>query len=357
MSKELLKWYDAVKRDLPWRIDTNPYKVWLSEIMLQQTQVITVIGYFNRFIEKYPDIHALAKADESEVFKLWEGLGYYSRAKNLIKCSKVLIDQYGGHFPETIEALVKLPGIGPYTAGAIASISFNQKVPAVDGNVLRVISRLNCVDLPINNPKHMPIYQSYTVALMTERPGDFTQALMELGATVCTPKNPKCGDCPLAYQCSALKTGTVERFPVKTPKAQKRDVMLGIMILVHGDELLIVKSPGEGLLANLWGFPKVELDLEQPIELQVDQHLQEFYGIQTKIKFSLEGKPHIFTHLKWKPILFFFYVNDKISIEFPLIEWTELDGLKSKALPTAFTKQIPVIKQGLEHMKNTNLEG
>jgi len=180
MSKALLDWYDLVKRELPWREDTVPYKVWISEIMLQQTQVVTVVDYFNRFIAKYPDVIALSKADESDVFKLWEGLGYYSRAKNLIRCAQIIADDHKGVFPSTVEGLQKLPGIGPYTAGAIASIAFNESVPAIDGNVLRVISRLYLIDLPINQAKHMDVFKEQTMHLMTERPGDFNQALMEL---------------------------------------------------------------------------------------------------------------------------------------------------------------------------------
>lgn len=357
MSKELLNWYDEVKRDLPWRVDTDPYKVWLSEIMLQQTQVVTVISYFKRFIEKYPDVIALANADESDVFKLWEGLGYYSRAKNLLRCAKKVVDDYDGKFPSSAEALETLPGIGPYTAGAIASISFNQMVPAVDGNVLRVISRLECIDLPINHPKHMPLFKAHTVALMTERPGDFTQALMELGATICTPKNPKCDACPLSINCCALKRDAISLYPMKLPKLGKRDINLGILILVHEAEVLVVKNPNAGLLSNLWGFPILELDGNRSEETQIDGFLQETFGIVSKISFKREGKQHVFTHLKWKPILFFFYVNDKISIEFPQMDWSTLEGLKSKALATAFTKQLPLIQAGIEVLKNTNSEG
>jgi len=357
MSKALLDWYDRIKRPLPWRKDTEPYKVWLSEIMLQQTQVITVINYFNRFISKYPDVLALSKADEADVFKLWEGLGYYSRARNLIRCARIVVDDYSGSFPDTAECLQKLPGIGPYTAGAIASIAFGEWVPAIDGNVLRVISRLNKIELPINQPKNNEVFKAYTMALMSERPGDFNQALMELGATVCKPRKPNCEQCPLLDICLAYQTQSVERYPNITPKPLKRDINLGICILFNVDTLLITKNSNTGLLANLWGFPSVECDDLDTGEIQIARWLYENYGIIGKFVHKQVGKTHIFTHLKWKPILYFFYVNDKISIEFPICEWSTLERLKAKAFPTAFTKQIEGIKSGFDAIKNKTFEG
>ncbi len=357
MSKALLDWYDVVKRELPWRDDTVPYKVWISEIMLQQTQVVTVVDYFNRFITKYPDVFALSKAEESDVFKLWEGLGYYSRAKNLIRCARIIVDDYSGEFPSTSESLQKLPGIGPYTAGAIASIAFDERVPAIDGNVLRVISRLYLIDLPINQPKHMHVFKTYTMGLMTERPGDFNQALMELGATVCTPRKANCNACPLSDTCLAYKINAVDKFPNKPPKPLKREVDLGICIVFNGESILITKNSNNGLLANLWGFPSVECDNQSTGTIQIARWLEENYGINGKYMYKHLGKTHIFTHLKWKPILYFFYVNDKISIEFPICEWTTLERLNEKALPTAFKKQIDSIKAGFEAIKNMKSEG
>ncbi len=357
MSIALLNWYDSVKRDLPWRQDTEPYKVWISEIMLQQTQVVTVVDYFNRFINKYPDIMALSKAEESDVFKLWEGLGYYSRAKNLIRSARIIMDDMGGMFPSTAEDLQKLPGIGPYTAGAIASIAFGERVPAVDGNVLRVIARLNAVDLPINQPKNLVVFRQLTMALMTDRPGDFNQALMELGATICTPRRPACSECPLSDICISYKTDSVEKFPNLPPKPSKREVDLGICIVFNGDKLLITKNSNNGLLANLWGFPSVELDPASSGEIQIARWLEDNYGISGTCVYKHSGRVHIFTHLKWKPILYFLYVNDKISIEFPICEWTTLERLNEKALPTAFKKQINAIQDGIEAIKNMKSEG
>ena len=357
MSKALLDWYDRVKRDLPWREDAEPYKVWISEIMLQQTQVVTVVDYFNRFIAKYPNVMALSKAEESDVFKLWEGLGYYSRAKNLIRCARIVVDDHNGLFPSSSEGLQKLPGIGPYTAGAIASIAFGERVPAVDGNVLRVISRLFVIDLPIDQSKNLMVFRELTMTLMTDRPGDFNQAVMELGATICTPRKPQCKVCPLSANCMAYKSNTVETYPNKPPKPSKREVDLGICIVFNGDELLITKNSNNGLLANLWAFPSFELDDLSTGEIQIARWLEENYGIYGTCVHKHNGRTHVFTHLKWKPILYFLYVNDKISIEFPTSEWTTLDRLKEKALPTAFTKQIDLIQAGFEAIKNMKSEG
>ncbi len=345
MSKELLNWYDLNKRELPWRATKDPYKIWISEIMLQQTQVATVIDYFNRFIDTFPTIEILALATEEQVFKLWEGLGYYSRAKNLMRCANILVKEYGGKFPETIEALLKLPGIGPYTAGAIASIAFNKPEPAVDGNVLRVISRLNCLSEPINENKNQPLFKQKTIELMTERPSDFTQAMMELGATVCTPKQPACNNCPLKENCCSYKLGVQINFPVKIKKVKQREEIIGIAVVVLGKQVLLVKHNHAGLLANLWGFPRIILDETSPesFEGQVLNNLESEFDFRPRFSHTLNGKPHVFTHIKWNTILFFFYTDDKISSEMPLVEWIELSDIDRKALPTAMKKQLVII--------------
>lgn len=353
MSKELLKWYDLNKRDLPWRMTKDPYKIWLSEIMLQQTQVATVIDYFNRFIEAFPTVEALALATEEHVFKLWEGLGYYSRAKNLIRCANKVVADYHGKFPENIEDLIKLPGIGPYTAGAIASIAFDKPEPAVDGNVLRVVSRLYCLGEPINESKHQPLYRQKTMALMTERPSDFTQAMMELGAMICTPKSPACSKCPLTEICCGFKSKTQTDYPVKVKKVKQREELIGIAVVVSGQQVLLIKHNNTGLLANLWGFPRVQLDETSldSYEKQIKNHLELEFDFQPEYNYSIGGKTHVFTHIKWNTILFFFYTDDKISSEMPLLEWVYLKDITLKALPTALKKQLVIIEDEIEKMQ------
>lgn len=350
MSKELLTWYDQVMRPLPWRENKDPYRVWISEIMLQQTQVVTVISYFKCFITKYPDVGSLAGADESEVFKLWEGLGYYSRARNLIRCAKVITQDYDGIFPTDSKALEKLPGIGPYTAGAIASIAFDEKTPAVDGNVLRVVSRLHCIDLPIDKPKSMNIFRHHVMGMMTDRPGDFNQALMELGATICTPKAWKCERCPLSASCCAHKLGTVSLYPNKPRKTEKRMVTPIVLVLSVGEDIMLIKHPDEGLLGNLWGFPRIDVDQSQyeaeqgfDGEQLARRWLLEQLDIDLPIKTIRKGVPHIFTHIKWMPILYFFESKQKISVDYPIVDWVNVHELNEKALPTAFHKQMKII--------------
>ena len=211
----ILPWFSENKRDLPWRRDREPYHIWISEIMLQQTRVEAVKGYYTRFLEKLPTVSALAEADDDLLHKLWEGLGYYSRVRNLKKAAQVIQSQHGGRFPETYEEILALPGIGEYTAGAICSIAFDQPTPAVDGNVLRVISRLTADDTPIDNPAYKRQVREALAAIYPLEAGAFTQALMELGATLCGPNwKPRCDECPCRSFCQAAQLGKAEQFPV-----------------------------------------------------------------------------------------------------------------------------------------------
>lgn len=351
-SNELLTWYDRVKRELPWRESKDPYRVWISEIMLQQTQVATVISYFNRFIEKYPNVIALAHAHETDVFKLWEGLGYYSRARNLIRCAKTIHETHGGVFPGDAAALEKLPGIGPYTAGAVASIAFDERVPAVDGNVLRVVSRLYCVDLPIDNPKNMSVFKAHVMSMMTERPGDFNQALMELGATICTPKTFKCEACPLRLRCCARRNDTISQYPNKPKKPDKRIIAPIIIVVSSGSEIMLIKHPNEGLLANLWGFPRIDVDQTSNVpssdpdgEVLAKLWVIENLGKELPLRAVRSGVSHIFTHIKWVPKLYFFESTETITVDFPEVDWIRIEQLEQKALPTAFHKQMKIVME------------
>lgn len=344
MSIELLKWYDRVKRNMPWRADQNPYKIWLSEIMLQQTQVATMTNYYTRFILVYPTIFHLAQASEDEVFKLWEGLGYYSRARNLLKCAKEIVTKYQGEFPSDIKTLQTLPGIGPYTAGAISSIAFNQKTPAIDGNVLRVISRMYEIILPINFPKNHEIFHKHVMALMTTRPGDFNQALMELGAMVCTPKSPKCQICPLQSQCAAYKSDRILEFPVKIKNPKKRLIKLALCVLFYEKEILFIKHNEIGLLQGLWGLPRIEIQEDETATQTIYNYLLEQMDLKVEIMSEMRGVKHVFTHLVWEPTLYFIKLTEKIIIEYPEVEWVNLNEIELKALPTAFKKQLHLIE-------------
>lgn len=265
-AKDLLDWYDAHARVLPWRVSPqdrrvgvrpDPYGVWLSEIMLQQTTVATVRSYWRDFIARWPHVEDLAAAEDADVMAAWAGLGYYARARNLLKCARVVAGEYGGRFPETAEVLQKLPGIGPYTSAAIASIAFDQPATVVDGNVERVVSRLYEVETPL--PKAKAEITTLAETLTPERrPGDYAQAIMDLGATICTPKKPACGICPWRPACGAAASGRQLDFPVKAPKAVK-PTRHGYVYLVQSPAgWLVEERPAKGLLGGMLGFPTSE---------------------------------------------------------------------------------------------------
>jgi A/G-specific adenine glycosylase len=253
--RALLAWYDASQRDLPWRRNNDFYPVWISEIMLQQTRVEAVIPYFNRFLSRFPDIEALAKAPESDVLAAWSGLGYYSRARNLHRAAQSIVAQ--GH-PDNYEQILALPGIGPYTAAAIASIVLGLPHAAVDGNVLRVLSRLKNDASEISLPTVRSRFTNEAQALLDpRRPGDFNQALMELGATVCLPRNPLCGECPVQRFCEGRAAGRERELPIKRGKDQARDIALDLVVIARADEVLLIRrGPDERRLPNFWELPQ-----------------------------------------------------------------------------------------------------
>ncbi|PWA43898.1 A/G-specific adenine DNA glycosylase [Artemisia annua] len=328
----LLKWYDVNKRDLPWRRveegDGKAYAVWVSEIMLQQTRVQTVVGYFDKWMAKWPSVHHLALASIEEVNEMWAGLGYYRRARFLLEGAKMVVEE-GGQFPRSVNDLRKVKGIGEYTAGAIASIAFNEAVPVVDGNVVRVIARLKTISA---NPKDKAtvnsIWRLAGQLVDRHRPGDFNQALMELGATLCTLANPSCSSCPISAQCNALSeskrsTSTlVTDYPTKVAKVkQRRDFSaISVVEILDGEEgteytsdstskILLVKRPEEGLLAGLWEFPSVPMDGEANVVTRrraIDKFLNDSFGLNlTKSSNIVEREEvgeyvHIFTHIRLK---------------------------------------------------------
>lgn len=268
-SHPLLQWYRSVKRDLPWRRQRNPYHIWVSEIMLQQTRVETVIPYYNRFMEAFPSVEDLADAPEAEVLKAWEGLGYYSRARNLQQAAREVREMYGGVMPDDKDAVSGLKGVGPYTTGAILSIAYNKPEPAVDGNVMRVLSRYFLLEEDIAKPATRIRIEKLARQLIPEgAAGDFNQALMELGATVCTPKAAHCLPCPVMEHCAARLEGRVDELPVKTkakpPRPEARAVALIEGAGAYAGRLLVRQRPEDGLLAKLWELPHVQLHSDEP---------------------------------------------------------------------------------------------
>ncbi len=326
----LLPWFDQNKRDLPWRQDKEPYHIWLSEIMLQQTRVEAVKGYYARFLSALPNIEDLANADDALLHKLWEGLGYYSRVRNLKKAAQTVMDTHGGLFPSTHEEIRALPGVGPYTAGAIASICYELPTPAVDGNVLRVVSRICNEDTPIDSPAYKKSVTERLASIYPSRAGDFTQALMELGATICGPNRaPQCAKCPCNAFCQAYAAGTAQRLPVKTSKKAKKREEKTVFILSFGGCYALQKRPNTGLLAGLWEFPNIpgNLDMAQGLEYI------KTWDLQAQEPLRQLTRQHIFTHIKWQMQGLYIEVSEKSDT----FTWLTADEIKSQAaLPTAF---------------------
>ena len=287
----LIDWYESIKRVLPWRGNPTPYQVWVSEIMLQQTRVETVKPYFIRWTEAFPTVEALANADEEKVLKLWEGLGYYSRARNLHKAAKIVAEEYGGNLPCDKKLLQKLPGIGAYTAGAILSIAFGKAEPAVDGNVLRVISRLTADPFDIMRDDVRANIADRLRPFMPEgKTSEFTQALFELGALVCLPdRDYRCDVCPVRERCAAYNQNAQDRYPVKPVKAPKKEETLTVLVLEYNGKFAIKKRPNKGLLAGLYELPNLCGELTEKDVLSLcDGNVR-----------PLPNAKHVFTHIVW----------------------------------------------------------
>jgi A/G-specific adenine glycosylase len=252
MWMDLLRWFDRSRRDLPWRRTQDPYAIWISEVMLQQTQVATVIPYFEKFLAAFPTVAALAEASQDDVLSKWSGLGYYSRARNLHRAAKEVVEKHGGVLPSTVDALLTLPGFGRYTAGAVASIAFGVRAPLVDGNVSRVLTRVYAIDDAKPEKRIWALAESLVPA---ERPGDHNQALMELGATVCTPANPTCLLCPLRDECQALAQGRVDALPPPRVRAARKELKLAVAVCRQADKLLAMRRSDGGLFGGLWELP------------------------------------------------------------------------------------------------------
>ena len=328
MVEPLLFWFSQSHRDLPWRREPSPYHVWVSEVMLQQTRVEAVRPYYERFLSALPTVQALAGCPQEQLLKLWEGLGYYSRVRNLARCARILLAEYGGRFPASAEELRGLPGIGEYTAGAIASISFGLPEPAVDGNVLRVAARLTGYTGEVAQPRfRKEITERLRAVYPAGRCGDFTQSLMELGAVVCLPNGaPKCSLCPLAELCEGRLAGTAAEIPVRAPKKPRRVELRSVFLLCCGERVALRKRPPEGLLAGLWEFPSLAGAFEPSRQAEL--------GIppETPVRRVLSAR-HVFTHLEWE--------MQGYLVELPQppagYQWVTREELEERiSLPSAF---------------------
>lgn len=331
-SRELILWYEENKRSLPWRETTDPYKIWVSEIMLQQTRVEAVKPYYKRFLEALPTVESLADADPEHLNKLWQGLGYYSRVRNMQKAAKVCQSLYQGKMPGTYEELRRLPGIGEYTAGAIASFAYKEPVPAVDGNVLRVVSRYLALELPVDTPKAKERITEFVRSVLPEDlPDVFNQALIELGATLCGPdRAARCGGCPLLGHCQAFEKGMTELLPRRTPKKPKRVEERTLLLLVTEDgRMALCKRPEKGLLRGLWEIPALE---GKATPEQVGEVLKDWGCLSVPGEIQpLPHARHVFSHVVWEMDGYRVFVKTVGSLSF----FTK-EERRALAVPSAF---------------------
>lgn len=359
--RTLLNWYDNEKRDLPWRRTKNPYHIWISEIMLQQTQVVTVIPYYERFLDWFPTIESLANAPEEKILKAWEGLGYYSRVRNMQKAAQEIMENFGGVFPDNHKDILSLKGIGPYTAGAIASIAFGLPEPAVDGNVMRVMSRLFEVNYDIGDPKNRKIFQAIMEVLIDpERPGDFNQALMDLGTDIESAKNPRPDESPIRFFSAAYLHGTYDKYPIKLPKKKPKPIQIQAFVIRNSDgDFLMEKNLDGRLLGGFWSFPIMETDV---IGQQLDLFEKNNAALQTisqKARFEedYQLKPnwtsktfpavkHTFSHQKWTIELIEGNVTTTDFTTTKELRWVPQDQLSQYPMATPQKKMLKVYLEG-----------
>lgn len=344
-QQQLLNWFEKNMRSLPWRKDKDPYRVWVSEIMLQQTQVDTVIPYYERFLDRFPTLRDLANAEQEDVLKHWEGLGYYSRARNLHQAVQEVQEQYHGVVPNQPEEIKKLKGVGPYTAGAILSIAYGLPEPAVDGNVMRVISRLFNLDDDISLVKTRKKHESIVRELIPKHSTSyFNQGLMELGALICTPRQPKCQQCPVQAYCLAHDKGRQQVLPIKAKSKKQKQERLVAGLLIHQGQVLIRQRPETGLLAQLFEIPMVEIATEEQSADQLMSHyLYEWAGYRSTTVKRLADVRHVFSHIIWEVEVYLLELAFAEDFELSRPEraqWVKLEELEQYAFPVSVQKMI-----------------
>lgn len=356
-QEEFLTWYQKEKRNLPWRYNQDPYRVWISEIMLQQTRVDTVIDYYYRFMDAFPTIADLAASPEEKLLKIWEGLGYYSRARNLQAAAQQILAEFNGRMPATIEEIRSLKGIGPYTAGAIGSISFKLPEPAIDGNVMRVVSRLFCIEADIAKASSRKIFdEAMRTIISHEEPGDFNQAMMDLGSSICTPTSPKCAECPIQSFCLAYKQQRQTDFPIKSKKMKPKDVYYVAGIIENQQqEFFLQQRPDSGLLASMWLFPLEEVSQARFEELKssytedLNLFSNELVAEDSPLIFheypivwqkKIIGEvTHVFSHLKWHILVFYGRTNETLKSSG---SWVKKEDFSNFVFPKPQQKMLAV---------------
>lgn len=351
MRKALVEWYLTSKRDLPWRNTRAPYQIWVSEVMLQQTQVKTVIPYFDRFIDRFPDIHALASSDPQDVLKLWEGLGYYSRARNFHRAAKVVVKDHGGVIPSTEEEFKQLSGVGDYIAAAVLSIAYDLPLAVVDGNVKRVLSRLFLLEAPVNHSGSHAVFKKRAGELMDKtRPADYNQALMELGALVCKPKHPMCPACPLKTHCLAYKGHQVGDFPHRKKVKPLPEHAMAVGVVVKNGKLLIIQRPEKGLLGGLWEFPNGRIDVRETPDAACLRHLKSSANITAEIDTFVTRIKHAYTHFRITMDVFACrFISGRVHLNGPVgFRWVDFDEIIIYPLPKTVHKFLPTLRKALK---------
>lgn len=346
LQQRLIRWYQKKQRQLPWRQTSNPFYIWISEVMLQQTQVKTVIPYYLKFLDRFPDIKSLAGADMQEVLKIWEGLGYYARARNLHRAAKAVLDRYSGEVPAARQEFHKLPGVGPYIASAVLSIAYRLPYAVVDGNVKRVLSRLFLIDLPVNKTSSLKIFEQIASELLdTRRPGIFNQAMMELGAVVCRSFNPLCKTCPLMKSCRAFKKQQVALYPKRIQAIPVPTHHIAVGVVYKKDRVLITRRRPEGLLGGLWEFPGGKIGKKENAEQACIREIKEEVNLNVKIDSVITRVKHAYTH--FKIVLDVFrcsYVSGRVKLNGPVdYRWVRLSEIDAYPFPKANLKFIPLL--------------
>jgi A/G-specific adenine glycosylase len=348
LRQSLIRWYLADHRDLPWRKTTNPYHIWVSEVMLQQTQVNTVLSYYRRFLQRFASLERLARADLQDVLKVWEGLGYYARARNLHRAAGIILNHHQGTLPDGWEDFRKLPGIGDYIAAAVLSIAFKKPYAVVDGNVKRVLARLLLVEAPVNTSTSIKIFKAAAGRLLSPQdPGTFNQAMMELGAMICKPRQPVCSACPLQSMCLAYGTRRVGEYPKKLKRPPTPQFMIAVGVVFKNSHVLITRRKPEGLLGGLWEFPGGKVQNTEKAEDACIREIKEETNLSVGVHSHLGRIRHAYTHFKIVMDVFCCsYISGKVKLNGPVDHrWIKLDELDDYPFPKANHKFFPELRQ------------
>ena len=350
VTTQLLAWYRASHRDLPWRRDRDPWRIWVSEVMLQQTQVATAIPYYERFLARFPTLAALASAPIDDVLKLWEGLGYYARARNLHRAAQHVVSGHGGVIPRDARTFAALPGVGSYMTAAVQSIAFDTPLAVVDGNVKRVIARLNAISISVDTRAGARAVQEHADALLDHHdPGTFNQAMMELGALVCRPLNPLCDECPLRNDCAALSRGDPLAFPVRDAKRAVPRQKIAVGVVTDGDRVLITRRAETGMLGGLWEFPGGKVRRGEGAARACAREIEEETGLKVEVKERIARVKHVYTHLAVEIDVFHCrYLGGSVVLDGPTDHrWVTMEETSAYAFPKANHKFMPAIRETL----------